>query len=441
MSAASPDLTPASDGPVPADVASAAPDPHRAAGRGAPGWGRGFDPARLATLELRMWKAYYRRQGLRLVALLVEANHEQAGAGWPRALLAALWLAWAAIRFGRSTGDYDRYLPDIERSYRLMGLPDDVDAAEVARRELRWWVVRREIGLSAGDAAGQAIAELYAAIYGLPVESVAEAGRLRGLAAEVRDRGATADPDGPAGEGRAYWPDVARLLQASYRELRSALDSADDSNGAGAAMWGDARAGEPGVRAATNDYHFITRWRIPATADEITAILSDAQALARWWPSVYLDVRVLEPGDERGVGKVVDLWTSGWLPYTLRWRFEVTEVAPDGFTIVATGDFDGRGIWTLRPDPVGGDAGSGEAWTLVEYDWRIRAEKPLLRRLSFLMKPLFSANHRWAMARGEESLRLEVARRHAAGDPALLAAIAAAPPATFGWLLALRRRS
>jgi hypothetical protein len=32
-----------------------------------------------------------------------------------------------------------------------------------------------------------------------------------------------------------------------------------------------------------------------------------------------------------------------------------------------------------------------------------------LRYLSFLFKPFFSANHRWAMARGEESLRRELA--------------------------------
>jgi len=62
--------------------------------------------------------------------------------------------------------------------------------------------------------------------------------------------------------------------------------------------------------------------------------------------------------------------------------------------------------------------------------WRIRAEKGVLRRFSFVMKPLFAANHRWAMARGEESLRLELARRRAAGDPAILAAIPAPPPAT-----------
>jgi len=187
-------------------------------------WGRSFDPARVARLELRMWKAYYRRQPARLFGLLVQANREQAGVGWGRAVGAAAWLARGAARFGQSTGDYDRFLPDIVRGYRTLGLPGDVDAHEVARRELRWWVVRREIGLAAGEAAGEAIASLYAALYRLPPDAVAEAGRLRGLAAEARDRGAAADPDGPAGAGRAYWPEVARLLLASYRSLRRALD-------------------------------------------------------------------------------------------------------------------------------------------------------------------------------------------------------------------------
>jgi hypothetical protein len=65
------------------------------------------------------------------------------------------------------------------------------------------------------------------------------------------------------------------------------------------------------------------------------------------------------------------------------------------------------------------------------YDWRIRAEKPLLKRLSFLLRPLFEANHRWAMARGEESLKLELARRRASSDDAR-ARIAAPPgPVTY----------
>ena len=156
---------------------------------------------------------------------------------------------------------------------------------------------------------------------------------------------------------------------------------------------------------ASNDYRFVTRWRVESTVQEVSSILGDASDLERWWPSVYLEVKVLEPGDDRGIGKVVALYTKGWLPYTLRWQFRVTQsAAPHGFTITAFGDFVGRGIWTFTQDAEMVD---------IVYDWSIRADQPILKYLSFLMKPLFSANHHWAMARGQDSLKLELARRHA----------------------------
>jgi hypothetical protein len=186
-------------------------------------WGAAFEPDRLALLELRMWKAYYRRQPARLFGTLVLGLREQAHVGWPRALVAAVFLTKAAVGFARATGEYERFAPDVSRGYRWLGLPGNVDLEGVAREELHWWVVRREIGLAAGSAAGETIARLYAALYDVPVETVAEAGRLRGLAAEVRDRGATDDPAGPTGPGAAYWPEVARLLRESYRSLAAAL--------------------------------------------------------------------------------------------------------------------------------------------------------------------------------------------------------------------------
>jgi carbon monoxide dehydrogenase subunit G len=406
-------------------------------------WGRGFDPDRLAILEFKMWKAYYRRQPARLFALLVKANREQAGASFPRAAAAAALLARAAVAFGRTgsglTGDATErddaaYLRDIVRGYRMLGLPEDVDAEEVARRELRWWVVRREIGLAAGDAAGSAIAELYGELYDVPVSAVAEAGRLRGLAAELRDRGATADPDGPTGLGAAYWPEVRRLLVASYRSLKAAIGPEPGAGVAGSAE-GSAAASAPGSsRPASNEYAFLTTWLVAATPEEIVDVLGDAEALSRWWPSVYLKVTVLEPGDERGLGRVVDLYTKGWLPYTLRWQFRVTESDPPrGFAIEASGDFVGRGVWTITPEAAAGESGGPR--TRVEYDWRIVAEKGLLKRLSFVAKPFFAANHRWAMGRGEQSLRLELARRHAGSDATLLAAIPEPPGPTFPFLL------
>jgi hypothetical protein len=190
---------------------------------------------------------------------------------------------------------------------------------------------------------------------------------------------------------------------------------------------------------ASNEYHLVTRWRLPATRDELAEILfANPEHLARWWPAVYMDVRRLAPGDERGVGARVALYTKGFLPYTLRWQFRITEADTPGYLrLDSEGDFVGRGIWRLteiRP----ADAGAGPL-TEVEYDWKITAEKGVLRTFSAVMKPLFNANHAWAMRQGDRSIRLEIARRHTT-DPAVLAAIPAPPGPTFPHNLRLFRR-
>jgi len=169
------------------------------------------------------------------------------------------------------------------------------------------------------------------------------------------------------------------------------------------------------------EYRFRTEWRVAGTVEEVAAVLSDVRELGRWWPSVYRKVDELSAGDENGVGKRARLHTKEWLPYTLDWELTVVESRhPRGFTIEARGDLAGRGVWSLAP------AG---AWTRVTYDWAVRAEKPLLRALSPLFRPVLAANHRWAMRRGEESLVLELARRRAS-TPAERARIPAPPQPT-----------
>ena len=155
---------------------------------------------------------------------------------------------------------------------------------------------------------------------------------------------------------------------------------------------------------STAHYHFISRWTLDASCEEVYRVLEKATDLPRWWPSVYLEVVELEKGQANGVGKYLALHTKGWLPYTLRWNFRVTEAQfPTGYTLEAYGDFEGRGIWIFRPLP------DGRCEAI--YDWEIAARKPLLRYLTPILRPIFSANHRWAMRKGEESLRAELLRR------------------------------
>ena len=176
----------------------------------------------------------------------------------------------------------------------------------------------------------------------------------------------------------------------------------------------------------TADYTFVTLWRVAGTIDEVKRVLGDAKALPGWWPSVYLAVTTVADAGGDGTGATVDLHTTGWLPYTLRWRLTITEPMTDsGFALSAAGDLNGLGRWTFLQDG---------PEVQISYDWRVSAGKPLLRRLRWLLKPAFSANHRWAMARGEESLRLELRRRRITGPGGGVVPVPPPPPATFGRL-------
>lgn len=149
-----------------------------------------------------------------------------------------------------------------------------------------------------------------------------------------------------------------------------------------------------------NDYHFITHWHAPGRIEHVYDLISNPIEYPRWWSSVYLETEELALGDESGVGQRFRLHTKGFLPYTLRWEACTMEAnRPERLEIRATGDFNGRGIWILRQNGPVVD---------VDFDWKLTAEKPLLRYLSFLLKPLFSANHRWAMGKGQQGLIREL---------------------------------
>ena len=66
---------------------------------------------------------------------------------------------------------------------------------------------------------------------------------------------------------------------------------------------------------------------------------------------------------------------------------------------VITGDVDGdlrgRGTWTLTETAHG---------TRVRFDWRVHADRRLLRVLTPVLRPAFRWNHDWAIARAIEGL-------------------------------------
>lgn len=151
-----------------------------------------------------------------------------------------------------------------------------------------------------------------------------------------------------------------------------------------------------------NSYFFVSHWRVKGRVEEVFSVLKQAERLPLWWPSVYLGVEENERGERDGIGRTLTLTTKGWLPYTLIWKLRVTGVtAPERLSISASGDLEGKGTWMLAQD--------GE-YVNISYEWEVVANKPLLKLLSPLLKPVFALNHRWAMAQGETSLKLELQR-------------------------------
>jgi hypothetical protein len=157
-----------------------------------------------------------------------------------------------------------------------------------------------------------------------------------------------------------------------------------------------------------NEYAFLTEWRVQAPIELVYDILKEGKEYVRWWPDVYLDAQHIPSGNPNGIGDQVVLLTKGWLPYKLRWTATAERREPPHIIAIrASGDFVGRGVWQL--------AQQGEE-CYIAFNWRLIADKPLLRWLSPLFKPLFKWNHRWAMQRGYFRLQEEIERRMKKND-------------------------
>ena len=68
---------------------------------------------------------------------------------------------------------------------------------------------------------------------------------------------------------------------------------------------------------------------------------------------------------------------------------------PREFEVSVVGDLTGKGTWSLTPSDGG---------VHIHFDWRVIADRPLLRILTPVLRPLFRWNHTWAIARAKAGL-------------------------------------
>lgn len=151
-------------------------------------------------------------------------------------------------------------------------------------------------------------------------------------------------------------------------------------------------------------YRFLDRWFVPGvSADELYDVVGDMPGYPAWWGRAFLAVDG-RPGPPEP-GRVCRVLSRGFLPYRIRWSTEVVAAErPHRIATRLSGDFEGEGEWRIRELDGGAEA---------VLDWRPQVTKPLVSRLTPLLRPLFRANHHWAMARGRERVLAEIERRRA----------------------------
>ena len=189
---------------------------------------RSFDPRRVGNLECAAWIAYYRRQWLTFLRAALGLTRHTFGLGWP----ATVRGAWLVLRANQLWAPFPDNDPDgarraMERFYRLVARThhESFDPVTAARLEVEWWRVHREHqhGTAAGDDTEliDALAALYAYVYGVAADDVRVAAEQRALAMRHSDQWVEdgRDPASPLVEEEraALVRSYAALLAAVHR--------------------------------------------------------------------------------------------------------------------------------------------------------------------------------------------------------------------------------
>lgn len=148
-------------------------------------------------------------------------------------------------------------------------------------------------------------------------------------------------------------------------------------------------------------FRLVTEWQLAAPPEAVWAVLTAPEDWPYWWRAVE-DVETLEAGDAQGVGALRRLTWRTALPYTLTFNMRTTRVEPMALIEGrAEGELSGLGRWTLTADGPG---------THVRYDWIVDVEKPWMRTLAPLLRPVFAWNHGKVMGWGREDIARKLGR-------------------------------
>lgn len=145
----------------------------------------------------------------------------------------------------------------------------------------------------------------------------------------------------------------------------------------------------------TNQYSFVTIWKIEAPLQDIWDTISDSSNLPSWWKAV-LNVKTIEPGNIDGIGRLEEQTWQGILPYKLTFVIKILAKEPlKSIEFTASGDLEGTGKWSFK------DEGN---WVTIQHDWQVKTTKPWLNFLTPVLKPILAWNHDEIMRWGAEGI-------------------------------------
>lgn len=187
---------------------------------------RSFNAERVAYFESAGWRAYYDRNWLRVLGLMVQLNREQFGMSWPNAILASVDVVRASLAFAPVDNDIPAATSHLARYYakarRAAGIAADAD--RLAALEIEYWVVHRRLAnerKAAVDHAGDlkpmvdALLSLHEALFAAPPDVARRSAEMRAQAAARVDR----ITGGYSDDVEADWQQIEVELEQAYRIL------------------------------------------------------------------------------------------------------------------------------------------------------------------------------------------------------------------------------
>jgi hypothetical protein len=181
-------------------------------------------PERLAQLEAGGWRAYYDRDWLRLIRLMVQLNQEQFHIPFPLSAVAAFHVARGSVAWAPVKNDPEAVRRHFTRFYRMARRWSGMTfvPSKAAELEVGYWIEhRRLVGNPDKSSFIEAMTALHSHLFGLPPERMRESAEWRIRANNTVDLitgHLSADPE-------SDWAKLEEELRQCYRSVNRELQA------------------------------------------------------------------------------------------------------------------------------------------------------------------------------------------------------------------------